>query len=535
MVGTSAAPEIGTRFRAFISYSHRDAAIAGWLHRSLEGYRVPKHLIGSSTTVGFDPVPARLTPIFRDREDLPAATDLSAAVKAALAVSDSLIVICSPAAAASPWVAREIETFHALHPTRPVLLAIAEGEPADSFPPAIRALAAEPLAADLRKSGDGRRLGLLKLVAGITGLPLDRLAQRDAQRRQRRVMAVTLAAVAALILMSVLLAFAVLARSESERQRQQAEGLVEYMLTDLRDRLKGVGRLDVMTAVNERAMAYYGEQGDLTDLPPESLERRARILHAMGEDDQTRGQLNLARAKYREAHRTTSALLAQSPDDPERVFAQAQSDYWLGYVAYSTRDRPTALRYWTAYKARADQLLRLRPRDTRSYLEVAYADGNLCTYHLAAPANPAAATPLCDRSLDQMRRVADLKQHDAAAEGDLANRIAWAADAALASGNLDRSLTLRTEQERLVAKLIAADPDNRDHHDTGATVQIALADLHQAQGNQRRAKQSLDAAVVAVERLIAFDPHNAEWRGRLQLITRKREKYAEFSTTGDSK
>ena len=526
MVGASAESEIGTRFRAFISYSHRDAAIAGWLHRRLEGYRVPKHLIGGTATPGYGPVPARLTPIFRDREDLPAATDLSTAVKAALAISDSLIVICSPAAVASRWVAREIETFHALHPARPVLLAIADGEPVDCFPPAIRALAAEPLAADLRPAGDGRRLGLLKLIAGITGLSLDRLAQRDAQRRQRRVMAVTLSSVAALILMSVLLAFAVLARSESERQRQQAEGLVEYMLTDLRDRLKGVGRLDVMTAVNQRAMAYYGNQGDLADLPAESLERRARILHAMGEDDQTRGQISSARAKYQEAHRTTSALLAQSPDDPERVFAQAQSDYWLGYVAYSTHDRPTALRYWTTYKARADQLLRLRPRDVRSHLEVAYADGNLCTYHLAVPANPAAAMPLCDRSLEQMRRVADLKRHEANADGDLANRIAWAADAALANGNLPHSLTLRTEQAGLVAMLVAEDPDNRDHQDTWATVQIALADLHHAQGNTAEAQRSLDAAVAAVRRLIAFDPSNAEWRSRLQLIARKRAGYS---------
>ena len=30
------------RYRAFISYSHRDRAVTAWLHRALEGYRLPR-------------------------------------------------------------------------------------------------------------------------------------------------------------------------------------------------------------------------------------------------------------------------------------------------------------------------------------------------------------------------------------------------------------------------------------------------------------------------------------------------------------
>ena len=53
---------VDTRYRAFISYSHRDREWADWLHRRLESYRVPKKLVGALTREGS--VPRRLTPIF---------------------------------------------------------------------------------------------------------------------------------------------------------------------------------------------------------------------------------------------------------------------------------------------------------------------------------------------------------------------------------------------------------------------------------------------------------------------------------------
>ena len=94
------------RFKAFISYSHRDRAWSAWLQRALEAYRIPKRLVGSDSEFG--PVPRRLTPVFRDREDLPSASDLSAKVKESLEASEALIVICSPSAAGSTWVNEEV-------------------------------------------------------------------------------------------------------------------------------------------------------------------------------------------------------------------------------------------------------------------------------------------------------------------------------------------------------------------------------------------------------------------------------------------
>jgi hypothetical protein len=56
------------RYKAFISYCHKDEAWAKWLHRALESYRVPRKLVGKQTSAG--EVAARIRPVFRDRDDL---------------------------------------------------------------------------------------------------------------------------------------------------------------------------------------------------------------------------------------------------------------------------------------------------------------------------------------------------------------------------------------------------------------------------------------------------------------------------------
>src|SRR6516165_11933009 len=82
------------KYRAFLSYSHRDKARAKWLHAALEGYRIDKDLDGRETPAG--PVPKTLRPIFRDREDFSDGHSLSEQTLAALEASQFLIVVCSP-------------------------------------------------------------------------------------------------------------------------------------------------------------------------------------------------------------------------------------------------------------------------------------------------------------------------------------------------------------------------------------------------------------------------------------------------------
>ena len=116
--------------------------------------------------------------------------------------SAALIVLCSPVAATRPAVNEEVRLFRSRHPERPVIPVILDGAYPGNFPPALRfevtpegAVTDRPLTIlgpDLRETGDGKSLGLAKVVAGLTGLAPDDIYRRAerARRQQNRVRAV---------------------------------------------------------------------------------------------------------------------------------------------------------------------------------------------------------------------------------------------------------------------------------------------------------------------------------------------------------
>lgn len=214
------------KYWAFISYSHADEEWAKWLHKSLETYRVPRKLVGRKTSHG--EVPKRVFPIFRDRDELPGASDLGGKIKEALTTSRTLIVICSPKSAVSKWVNEEVKSYKSLGSENRVLCLMIDGEPNASdkpeagllecFPPAVRfqvigdevtKLPAEPIAADARPGKDGKANALFKILSGVLGVGYDELKQRERQRqRQKRVRTIALATGIVLLVSVVYLAVA---------------------------------------------------------------------------------------------------------------------------------------------------------------------------------------------------------------------------------------------------------------------------------------------------------------------------------------
>ena len=197
------------KYRAFITYAHEDEQKARWLRKKLEEFPVPQNLVGRKGRFG--KIPSRLYPIFRDRDELPGTAQLGSIIEQALNDSSHLVVLCSPHAVKSRWVNEEIRLFKQMGKGDRILCLLLDGEPMaedlahakgkECLPLAVRRKIDqngnlideidEPGAADLRDSGDGEKDALLKIVAGLLGLGLDEIKQRDMIARQRKLALIT--------------------------------------------------------------------------------------------------------------------------------------------------------------------------------------------------------------------------------------------------------------------------------------------------------------------------------------------------------
>lgn len=515
------------RYFAFLSYSHRDQELAEWLHTQLEDFHVPRSLAGQLSDNG--PIPKRLRPIFRDEHELAAATDLGEEIEEALAKSQFLIVLCSPDAARSRWTNAEIATFKRTRPNGCVLAAIAAGEPFASeiagreseecFPPALRerydgrgrptGKRAEPLAADLRETGDGRRLGFLKLVAGMLGVGLDDLVHREATRRQRRLALLAAASLAGMAVTSTLAITAIQARDSAREQRRQAEGLIEFMVGDLRSKLEPIGKLDVLDGVGSRVLAYYSKQ-DTSDLADDALVQRSQALNLMAEVAFNRGNLKEAEQLYRQAMAGTAEAVRRSPEDPERIFAHAQNVFYVGETARYSGRPAEAEAAWREYKRLADQMTALAPDNLKYRMEVLYAneDVGISLYYQHRFAE---AARLFEGAAGPMEKLASLYPTNTSYQKEFATLLAWVADAQRSRGILPAAIGARQRQIVALEQLLesAADSDARSqlisaHEGLG----LALAES----GQSDRAIKELQSAVSEAEDLIPVEPRNAQWK-----------------------
>jgi eukaryotic-like serine/threonine-protein kinase len=518
------------RYWAFISYSHSDRKSAHWLHHALETYSVPARLVGRPTAAGR--APRRFRPIFRDRAELAANADLKARVQADLARSAWLIVICSPAAASSPWVADEIVAFKAIHGEDRVLAVIVAGEPFASaspgregeecFPAALRfrlgaggavgSAPAEPVAADLRAKGDGRRLARLKLLAGMLGVGLDELVRRDAQRRQRELTVLAAASLVGAVAMGALATSALIARDEARRERvqaetrrAQAEGLVGFMLDDLRYKLDATGRIDLLDAVARRAMAYYTASASL-GLDADALGRRARVLHLLGDLSDRRGDLSGALGEFRQAYGATAELLARQPANPRRLFDHAYSAYWVGWIAYQRGRMDKAIARFGEYKRLADRLVRIDPKNDAWRSEAAYADSNLQNALLEEGRAPSALAAFF-RSSRISQEVAAKAPGDRDKQMDVANSYMWLAKAQTARGDLPAAMADLLAERAIYEELLHRQAGDRAAQAALEVNQVAVANLLDLQG-RAGAPAELKAATAEIDRLMAVAPDN---------------------------
>ncbi len=532
------------RYYAFISYSHQDKAWADWLHKALETYAVPKRLVGQTTAAGV--IPKRLTPIFRDRDELASANDLGRKVNEALAQSANQIVICSPRSAASHWVQEEILAYKQLGRAERIFCLIVDGEPNASdvpgreaeecFASALRfqldnegkptTQPAEPIAADARAGKDGKSNAKLKLIAGMLDVGFDTLKQRELRRRARRMTAI---ATLALLMMAITTTLAIaalfarhnaeVARADAERRQKQAEALVGFMLGDLNDKLNQVGRLDIMQAVDDKALAYFATlpTADATD---SALALRVAALEKIGGVRLNQGATPAALQAYQAASSLAAALARRAPDDAMREATYGDSLKWVGQAYWYQGDLDQALLHFEAASAALRKAVSARADDPDLTFKLATTVSN-AGHVLEARGDFANAE---SRYQSALKIFEDLRLREPA------NRTwqMYVADSynnlgklAMEQGRLDQAIASYRADNDIKALLAARHPGDRDAQESLLVSNAILGRTLGWCGETEAAYRYTRAAVTSAEALTQFDPTNSGWQDYYGLYSQQ--------------
>ena len=516
------------RYKAFISYSHHDEQWARWLQRVLESYRVPRRLVGKQGKYG--EIPARLAPVFRDREDLSSAASLTESVQHELAAAETLVVICSPAAAESRWVNEEIKAFAALGRTDRIYALIVEGDP-QATDPAERCFpnvlvedkgsgALEPLAADARKWADGKVLAKLKLVAGILRIRLDDLRQREMQRRRRTWILSSVTVASVVLLTTILSVTAISNRKAAEQRRANTEELLSYMLGDL-ENLNPVSGLDVLDD-DQLEMTRFAEQENFSSLDDTTLLQKALDWRQEGIAARDRGNHQAAMSAFSRSRAALVYLYQRDKLNYDNLFELGQSEFWVGYTHWDNGDLDLAAEFFNRYGVITRRLINADPKSAENVLELSYTLTNLGKVENEREGGDLEkAIRLLQAALEYNQVAMVLEPDDRHYLLEMAETQANLADIWLGVCNLGKAYKFRSENAAIAKKLYELDPDDEESQERLANSLSGNGSIQRYMGLNELALENLRASEILLAQLTREYPEvdRYGWRRLVRLQT----------------
>ena len=331
------------KYKGFISYSHDNRGEAKRLQKDLEGYAVPWELVGREQPTGTQ----RLGLFFLDREDLPAGSNLPEALKKKLSQSENLIVICSPKAASSPYVAAEVKEFKRIGRASRIFALIVAGKPHSEedncFPPALEFKVtadgrlseqrdSEPAAADA--TVEGYNLAKVKIIAGLLDLDPNELQRREvvAERRRRQIWNSIAAVMTILAIVATSAAWLAIEKSSEALKHFEQAVLVTHgfakKVVKLSDQLglRSEGGRELLEEVKQTLTKL----ADSATQSPKLAQSAAEVELASAESYRRLGTTIEWEQSAKKAQKAFEDLLARYPNNPELMQGVSKASYQIG-------------------------------------------------------------------------------------------------------------------------------------------------------------------------------------------------------------
>ena len=306
------------------------------------------------------------------------------------------------------------------------------------------------------------------------------------------------------------------AEQQAEQRRQQSDDLLTYMLGDFADKLRPIGRLELLDSVGGKALEYLRDAGAAR--PQERLSR-AQALTVIGEVRVTRGDLDAALEPLRAAR----ALVDADPPEPALTApwrkAQGAADFWLGRTLSLKREPAASLKAWEDYRVVSQRWLDARPQDMEAVVELSYAYTNLGSAALEAGRSQDAQQAF-SHSIELKRRALqtlDPTRRDAPT-AELANSLSYLGTALLWQGEFNSALRIFREALAEIASVRQRHPSDALWLQREAMLRRWVGETLLTQGHPAQAQEELHAAATLLTTATAQDPGNKTWQIDLLVV-----------------
>jgi serine/threonine-protein kinase len=305
------------------------------------------------------------------------------------------------------------------------------------------------------------------------------------------------------------------ARDEAEARRSQAEALIDFMLTDLRERLQPLGRLDIMDALGAQALDYFAATPE-RDIDDQELFRRVTTMQQIGQVRLDQGDLPAAREAFDGALRVNLELVGRAPANTDWLMGLGASHYHVGYVHWRVRELDAALEHFQRYLAIATGLVERDPSNPDFLTELAYAHSNIGSV-LQARGEPAAAVAQFRAMRDALVQLLAIDPDNTGWQRDLAETYNTVGYALMDQGALPEAIAEFQEEVRLKRALVALDSTNAVWRARLGTGHNYLGQALEMTGDLPAAMAQYEEAVRLWTELASFDSTNVRWRQNLAM------------------
>ncbi|MGK7311903.1 MAG: protein kinase domain-containing protein [Candidatus Longimicrobiales bacterium M2_2A_002] len=306
------------------------------------------------------------------------------------------------------------------------------------------------------------------------------------------------------------------ARDVAESRRTQAEGLIDFMLGDLRSKLAPIGRLEILDDIGDEAVAYFAALPE-SEFSDAELLSRSRALEQIGQVRLDEGRPADAEEALRESLRLARELSARSPDDLDRLFQLSQSHFWVGYAAWLRDELIEAETQFRGYLDTAERLVALEPDNLDYRLELGFAHSNLGSVR-EARGDLAGAADAFALTLDVKRELVDRDPTRVDWLGELAETHNTLAVVYRKQGRYGQALEEHERELELKRRVLEQSPGHAYWRFRLGVAHYFISLLESAVGEVGPAIEDARVAAIVVDSLTHHDPDNASWRLMLARV-----------------